>query len=68
MSKHKYPVLPGCKFGTKVEYMAGDLVELTEEEAGPHIGIVLGPAVVEKAPVSPATPAPTGKDKGGTNA
>lgn len=43
-----YPVLPGCTFGGVRVWGEGELVPLTPEEAGAHIGIVIGEAVTEE--------------------
>lgn len=55
-TKRFYPVLPGCRFGAYSQWTEGMLVELTEAEARPNIGIVLGEAVEPKGAAKPAEP------------
>ncbi len=50
MDKRQYRVLPGQSHGSLVVYGPGDIVELTEAEAGPLLGWRLELVEPEPAP------------------
>lgn len=70
MDKRQYRVLPGQSHGSLVVYGPGDIVELTEIEAGPLLGWRLElvepeptPAEKPKAETKDEKPAPKRKEK-----